>query len=67
MVDLIPVGADRLTSLAPHLCAADQYLAELNFAADAIELRWQVSGPTKRYSLLTTYFGAGDPQRESET
>ena len=58
LADLAPAGADRLTSAAPHLCAADRYLAELVVAGDSCELRWQVSGPTKRYSLATTYFPA---------
>jgi hypothetical protein len=56
LVELIPDGADRLTSVTPHFCAADQYRAELSITGSSFELRWTVTGPTKRYSLLTTYF-----------
>lgn len=55
LADLVLDGPGRLTSTAPHLCAADRYLAELVLGADSCALRWQVSGPTKRYSLSTHY------------
>ena len=57
LVDLVPSGADALTSVAPHQCASDRYLAKLILGVDSFELRWQVTGPAKQYSLLTTYFG----------
>ena len=57
LVDLVSSGPSSLTSAAAHQCASDRYFAELILAADSFELRWQVSGPTKLYSLLTTYLG----------
>ena len=55
LVDLVAEGPDRLTSTVPHLCVADRYQAELILGADSFELRWQVSGPAKQYSLSTHY------------
>lgn len=55
LVDLVADGPDRLISAAPHLCAADRYLAELILGEGTFELRWQVNGPAKQYSLSTHY------------
>jgi hypothetical protein len=55
LADLRPDGTDRFVSAAPHLCDPDRYLAELVLSAEGLELRWEVSGPAKRYSLSTRY------------
>jgi hypothetical protein len=56
LVDLTPDGPDRFTSTVAHFCDPDRYQAEMILSDGAIELRWEVSGPGKHYSLSTIYF-----------
>jgi hypothetical protein len=39
----------------PHLCAEDVYVASVRIARSSIALRWRITGPAKRLSLLTLY------------
>jgi hypothetical protein len=55
LVELAPDGPDRLISTVAHFCDPDRYQAEMILSDGAIELRWEVSGPARHYSLSTIY------------
>jgi hypothetical protein len=55
LVDLVMTAPDHLSSVAPHHCAADRYLATLTLGDAILELCWEVHGPAKSYTLLTAY------------
>jgi hypothetical protein len=55
LVELAPDGPDRLISTVAHFCDPDRYQAEMILSDGALELRWEVSGPGKQYSLSTRY------------
>lgn len=55
LADLRDEGEGRFLPTLPHLCAQDTYLAELRASADAIAVKWNISGPKKRYSIERLY------------
>ncbi len=48
-------GSNKLTALAPHLCAPDTYTAEIKWSNAYIDYQCRVSGP-KKDQLLTYHY-----------
>ncbi|SEA09868.1 DUF6314 family protein [Microbulbifer marinus] len=56
LFELQPVTAHGFRQVAPHLCGADEYTAELLLHANEIELIWQIHGPRKNERLHYHYW-----------
>lgn len=58
LVDLVETGPGAWRSAAPHLCAEDQYAAEMALEERVIVVTWTVTGPTTDYVLRARYLPA---------
>ena len=58
LVDLVETGPGAWRSVAPHLCAEDQYAAELAIEDRVVLVTWTVTGPTTDYVLRARYLPA---------
>lgn len=56
LFQLIPSGDHCLSSACPHSCGEDIYLAIASWSADAVHVRWQITGPKKNEQIECFYF-----------
>nr|WP_255771868.1 DUF6314 family protein [Microbulbifer guangxiensis] len=56
LFELAPVTAQGLRQVAPHLCGADTYAADLLLHGSEIELIWTITGPRKEERLHYHYW-----------
>lgn len=55
LFELQPVDSQHWQSVAPHICRADRYQAELVWQANGFSLTWQIIGPHKNEQIVYHY------------
>ncbi|RYF36219.1 MAG: hypothetical protein EOO38_27980 [Cytophagaceae bacterium] len=55
LFDLAPDSDTVWSSVAPHLCRQDEYVALLEIQESVLSLHWKITGPAKNEEILYRY------------